>query len=242
MTLASPVPQPRLQKQAFHQHRANAIENAERIKVMKSVVEKLSLVALLVLSGAAERASAYFDPGIQKWISRDPIREPGFGGLRPASARGTSESANSYAFVHNAPSQGFDAFGLDPTFVGCTKDQKDNIMAAIQTACSDLRDPALSCCAGAPYRFFRTLVGQCNHMNDTTITCLPDSDSKCTDACGRAEQSGSRMYLCDKAFTPECGSLACTVLHETVHLAGGDQDTAMNYERCSSKWGKCNQH
>ena len=41
----------------------------------KPLIKFLTLLA--VLSGP-HLASAYYDPGVQRWINRDPLEEPGF--------------------------------------------------------------------------------------------------------------------------------------------------------------------
>lgn len=55
-------------------------------------------LTLLVLVCAPHPASAYYDPGVQRWINRDPVAE--VGGL------------NLYAFLRNAPVTSADALGL----------------------------------------------------------------------------------------------------------------------------------
>src|SRR5664280_1804475 len=57
------------------------------------------LILLAVLS-APHLASAYYDPGVQRWINRDPIQELG--------------GRNLYAFVKNTPIKRFDVWGLSP--------------------------------------------------------------------------------------------------------------------------------
>ncbi len=203
-------------------------------------------IALCLGLFTAVPCRAFYNASTGRWLSRDPIGDEQFlqrhvQKMSKAEAkrwRGASLGP-CYTFLQNNPVNLVDPCGLDPTFVGCTEDQKQKISEAIQKACKDLREPRLSCCAGARERFWSSLVGVCNRMDANTITCLRDSDKKCDDACARAKISGTNMWVCDKAFTPQCGALACTILHETVHLAGGDQKTAFRYENCSREWGQC---
>jgi len=66
--------------------------------VMKRQIRQVVwFVALLVLLSTSHVASAYYDPGVQRWINRDPIGERG--GL------------NLYCFVGNAPTGKIDPRG-----------------------------------------------------------------------------------------------------------------------------------
>jgi hypothetical protein len=56
------------------------------------------LLTLLVLFSAPQLASAYYDPGVQRWINRDPIDEEG--------------GVNLYQYVLNAPVNAVDIRGL----------------------------------------------------------------------------------------------------------------------------------
>ena len=69
---------------------------------MKPTIWFLTLLALLL---APHLASAYYDPGVQRWINRDPIEEQG--GL------------NLYCFVNNAPSRHWDFDGLSGQLLDC---------------------------------------------------------------------------------------------------------------------------
>ena len=58
----------------------------------------LFLLSVTFLSGAANHASAFYNPGSGRWLSKDPIEENG--------------GVNLYAFVCNSPIFNFDALGL----------------------------------------------------------------------------------------------------------------------------------
>lgn len=62
---------------------------------MKPTIWFLTLVALF---SAPHLTSAYYDPGVQRWINRDPIEESG--------------GVNLYEFAANGPTEEWDAFGL----------------------------------------------------------------------------------------------------------------------------------
>ena len=58
------------------------------------------VVALLAYLAGLCNASAFYDPGAQRWLNRDPMGE--LGGI------------NTFEFVDNSPQAIVDAFGLDP--------------------------------------------------------------------------------------------------------------------------------
>ncbi len=58
------------------------------------------LLVLLLSVAWAEHAFAYYDPGVQRWINRDPIAEAG--------------GKNTYAFSGGNPLSRMDAFGHSP--------------------------------------------------------------------------------------------------------------------------------
>jgi hypothetical protein len=67
---------------------------------MTSVRTKVSLILtlLLLFLASSQIASAWYDPGVQRWINRDPIQEKG--------------GINLYQFVSNRPADFVDLFGL----------------------------------------------------------------------------------------------------------------------------------
>jgi hypothetical protein len=74
---------------------------------MNVITKKSAPILLLLLLGliSAQSASAYYDPGVQRWLSRDPIEETG--GL------------NLYGFIDNAPVAVADPLGLQLWY--CTR-------------------------------------------------------------------------------------------------------------------------
>jgi hypothetical protein len=73
---------------------------------MNSMKTSLLIALFPVFLLSAERVLAYYDPGTQRWINRDPIGESG--------------GANLYAFGLNAAVGFVDAFGTDPACSGYT--------------------------------------------------------------------------------------------------------------------------
>jgi len=72
----------------------------------------LTLLVFLALFSSVPNAAAYYDPGIQRWLNRDPIEEPGFKLTVRPGLRRENEGPNLYEFVKNRPTREIDAFGL----------------------------------------------------------------------------------------------------------------------------------
>jgi uncharacterized protein RhaS with RHS repeats len=93
---------------------------------MKSLKCRLSaslaaaLVSLMFLG--IQEASAYYDPGVQRWINRDPIGEEG--------------GRNLYGYVENRPVDWIDAFGLKGAEDLCQKPDMDRTARKILTECN----------------------------------------------------------------------------------------------------------
>jgi RHS repeat-associated protein len=71
----------------------------------------LGFVTLLALVSSPHLASAYYDPGVQRWINRDPISERGFQRLL-SRISGSLNTPQLYSFVANSPVTSADLFGL----------------------------------------------------------------------------------------------------------------------------------
>jgi hypothetical protein len=101
-------------------------------------------MALLALLFSTHTASAYYDPGVQRWLNRDPIRELGFESLRAHYARrGTptrGEAVNLFDFVNNSPIVNWDYLGLDNP--GC-----DSPATRLPVLLPGSADCYLRCCA-----------------------------------------------------------------------------------------------
>ena len=67
--------------------------------------------ALFAALWSAQTALAWYDPSTARWLTRDPIREPGFELLHQKGSPGSQDS-NAYRFVRNDPLDHQDAFGL----------------------------------------------------------------------------------------------------------------------------------
>jgi len=65
---------------------------------MKPNIKRRVIILIAVFVGVVEVANAFYDPGMQRWINRDPIEERG--------------GWNLYSFVRNAPLNLLDLLGL----------------------------------------------------------------------------------------------------------------------------------
>jgi hypothetical protein len=110
---------------------------------MKNIKRKIAISgALFVALWTAQTALAWYDPSTGRWLTRDPVGEPGFQALQRAVAppsavsapasqpsrwvhrdpagevdserelAGRPDDANLYAFVENKPTTEIDPFGL----------------------------------------------------------------------------------------------------------------------------------
>src|SRR3974390_1244218 len=84
----------------------------------------LRLLSVVSLLSAVPLAWAYYDPGVQRWINRDPIGEVGLSvvlsGGDPNIAQG--DWPNLFTLVLNNPSGFTDSFGLE-VYKSCKEDK-----------------------------------------------------------------------------------------------------------------------
>src|SRR5208282_5429009 len=70
-------------------------------------------------SGLVYYLYRYYDPNLQRWPNRDPIRENGFHLLTQEWVKSALSDDNPYLFIFNSSVNRYDAFGLeDPTVPG----------------------------------------------------------------------------------------------------------------------------
>lgn len=82
------------------------------------------VLGLVVLLTGLQPASGYYAPGVQRWINRDPIGEPGFGLVCRRKPNPLRDGPNEYLLVRNNPIGRADSFGLlawppIPIFYAC---------------------------------------------------------------------------------------------------------------------------
>jgi hypothetical protein len=103
---AVPAPPPLPETQSIRQLEAKPLRPLKQPKywqetIMNHTISAHLRIAILYLIALASAplVQAYYDPGIQRWINRDPIQEKG--------------GNNLYVFVQNAPIDSSDPEGLD---------------------------------------------------------------------------------------------------------------------------------
>ena len=103
---------------------------------------KTKMTALAIFAFVAT-ASAFYNPEVGRWLSRDPIGEPGFR-LATKTTRKADKHFLDYAFVVNAPISIWDYLGLDNP--GC------DLPAWVVPSWN--RDCFLRCCAAHDMCYF----------------------------------------------------------------------------------------
>lgn len=93
---------------------------------MKNLKRKIAIGSVLFVAlWTAQTASAWYSPSLGRWLTRDPIGEPGFqviqnAGASPAGGRWihrdpigerSADGPNRYTFVRNSPANRFDVDG-----------------------------------------------------------------------------------------------------------------------------------
>jgi hypothetical protein len=203
-------------------------------------------LTLLALLTAPHLASAYYDPGVQRWINRDPIGERG--------------GRNLYSFLQAAPINRFDAFGraskngvpitplppLPTPMENCLPEQKLAIQKARDAACDRIAKCVSPDCDQSQLQALRDL---CKSSKKPNFKCAKSDDETCNEkraSGGRtcAYQDGNTITFCAVAF-PDDGSncngfggpqtLDCIMLHEMTHevMDGkGALDDANKMQKC----------
>jgi hypothetical protein len=178
-------------------------------------------LALLALFSTANVASAYYDPGVQRWINRDPIRDAAFQSLTLRHPRRDARQYNLSNFLEGAPSNKRDHWGL-LVFNGCSQKEKDDITNVLRESCGKAKSCALlQCDSQGPNRGIGHI---CDYSKDFNITCAGEDDEKCKGNCGYAATSPDDFItVCANAWKEEkCqGGLKCTLFHEALHSPGG---------------------
>ena len=191
----------------------------------------LKFSALLVLALAATSASAFYDPGAQRWMNRDPIGEAwGF---------------NLFQFVSGNPVALHDNFGLRtapatpaPNLDTCTPDQRKEIERALPKACDRIHQP---CSDPDCMNVIADAAQACKRP--PKIQCAKPGDPEC--ATGNCAYTDSTVItLCPGQAFPANGqncpgnggplSLDCILVHELQHVGarGRKPDDANKLQQC----------
>jgi hypothetical protein len=194
---------------------------------MQKKLPALMLVTVLTLI-CHQTACAYYDPGVQKWINRDPGVEAGFQGLTPRTAH-SSDQVKHYTFVRNAPTTSVDPFGLAIWL--CTRPTVDFPMygygrhAYLWDGRSPVQDH--SCSQQSSYGSNSYGTAESSEEGPIGVTVSPYSDFttgvKCEEVPGTEGHENDIMDYCrshanDGPWWPgvyDCHSVALSILYHT---------------------------
>jgi RHS repeat-associated protein len=169
-------------------------------------------LTLLTLLSTPHLASAYYDPGVQRWINRDPRGEVGFEVTRGKVALPSANFINSYSFVRNEPTVLIDSFGLETSssqLQSCLQSAKD-----VRTAC----DRGVDCAAAKLGQRLAQLKVGCDDW------CLsrpgpPAIKAVCLAGCAALYTAGQAGKVAGQAT----GYAGCALVYEGAVRACVDQ-------------------
>jgi hypothetical protein len=199
---------------------------------------RISIGLALLLLATQAQAMRWYSPSTGRWLSRDPIGEPGFALLnlnkqqsnssgdsnepQELSTRQRVAEHNLYGFVLNDPQNRFDPLGLI-SFSDCPPSKQADIQAAWDSMCSMVNDPKFQCCVD-PSRttFFQLLKRRCSWGNVRFVCKTGDAQSPCAWSIPSLGIGRGRIWIYDNAWdTTRCGQLKCTLAHEMAHILAG---------------------
>ncbi len=143
----------------------------------------LAATALYVAIGTA---SAFYDPGLQRWINREPLQEPGFKRL---TRRYGYPDENYYRFTRNQPTTYVDGLGLE------TRGQK---LGCFLCGVSPSRaEQAFRTGLGTADRIF---PGRNSPENEAMRHCVASAVLATTDGCSGAQCVGDNREWYQTTF------------------------------------------
>ena len=199
---------------------------------MKTPLKRLlRALGLVVLFSAPNLASAYYDPGVQRWINRDP--------------EGESPGLNLFGFVSGNPVSHRDAFGLQsvpaapsPRTDTCNQHQRQQIQAAFTQACDRMHKPCSN------FDCLNVIGdGAQGCKKKPKVECARPGDGQCANGyC--AYTKGAVITVCPGSAFPSNGqncpgnggptTLDCILAHELQHVGakGRHPDDANKLQQC----------
>lgn len=181
----------------------------------------LFFAVILAWLGAASPVHAFYNPSTGKWLSRDPVIDPGFRSTAIGEDREVDphETVNLHAFLLNDSINKVDFVGL-LQFEGCSPQLQALAQAAFTSTCRYVKRPEFRCCVGH-FNIPQRLTYMCDHNSNITIKCKPAGIGLCSDACAYSFPGGSTINICGDALTSsKCIGPGCILLHEMTHMIG----------------------
>jgi RHS repeat-associated protein len=172
-------------------------------------------------SGLVHYLYRCYEPGLQRWLTRDPYEDYG---LQEFFAAGSplGNEPNLHLFVRNNPMSMVDSWGLKPTYRGCSRKQQEALTKALTESCKKAKECARCTPAGEAQTGVDAICD-----GNVTVNCVKDDfrlpgGTGCDKNCGMTQ--GGQIYMCDRSFNglkglcdPEVG---CTLFHEALHVGG----------------------
>jgi hypothetical protein len=224
---------------------------------MRNMKQQLAITsALFIALWTTQTALAWYDPSTGRWLTRDPIGEPGFQALQrgqPAVAhpigvasspgrwihRDRPDNENRCLFVDNNPVSHIDPLGLIK-LKGC-EGREVELQQQFNNFCQKVKDPAFASCLGCGLSA-RTIVNRlknrCDNPDDSLhgikIKCEQNDSGTCKGACGWSIPGGDTIHICPHQWSnPDCGQPGCTLMHELTHMSGRlGENWPQNVENC----------
>ena len=180
---------------------------------------KIWLLLAMLVSTFALPARAFYDPGTQRWVNRDPIGRRG--------------GKNLYRFVNNSPTGAFDPFGLiSSDKMGCDDPCGDAKKMGLDKNPDGTRAPGGTvCCGGQKYGCVwdksnggritdpkaQDIIGNCMQQHEDTHAKQPgDCPNSCVPSNAADDKKTHYKNECE-AYTV---SLQC--LRDSQDDCGGD--------------------
>jgi hypothetical protein len=219
------------------------------------IFQNKTILSILFLLLITLTASGFYDPGLQRWINRDPVGEAGFQVLRGArnvshghkvasspgrwTLGGGRNNENRHLVLRNDPVHNIDPVGLIE-FEGCDGHEEE-LQQQFDDFCAKVNDPQFASCLGcslAARTIVERLKNRCNNPNDSLhgirIECEQSSSGLCSGACGWSIPGGDTIHICPQTWTsPGCPQSGCTLMHELTHMSGrGGEKWPEKVEEC----------
>lgn len=179
------------------------------------------------LDGLYYNVNRWYESGTGRYTQPDPL---GGVALDPRDLTLPSQGRERFSFftyVQGDPVDFADPLGLFKT-KGCTPEQETAINTSSQEFCGKLDDPGFGGCCGKP-KLQAGLKKLCGDPS-ITISCQAERSGECKEtpgflSCGWSVPFGRTAHICPDAWTPGCGPVGCTTLHEFTHMLGHPRET-----------------
>jgi RHS repeat-associated protein len=171
-----------------------------------------------------------------RYTRKDPINDVESRQDNPWFPRADSERFSLYSYVDSNPLAFIDPLGLFK-FKGCTPERQAQISRAFKEYCAKIQSSDFGDCMCESPSIQKGLSRLCG-KGDRTIRCQAGRTGRCATtpgyvSCGWSLPGGTTIRICEDAWTPDCGPLGCTLMHEMTHQLGHPrEDKPEKVEKC----------